>query len=233
MKINNAINYCLNANKANFEISHFISLFWYEAGLKRSLDKVYEIITHSLFDTLAQTLELSITLYINENKLDILKEFEDFAKSVMCLDSKNLFTTQKARIYRVGVTNAADRGLDMHANWGVAIQIKHLSLDIELAESIISQIQSDRVIIVCKDAEKDIILSLLAQIGWKNKIQSIITESHLITWYEKAMRGKYANLLGDKLLETLCLEITEEFPSVKELPEILKERHYENIKGEL
>ena len=60
----------------------------------------------------------------------------------MCLDSKNLFTTQKARIYRVGVTNAADRGLDMHANWGVAIQIKHLSLDIELAESIISQIQS-------------------------------------------------------------------------------------------
>ena len=82
MQLNNALNYCLNANKANFEISHFISLFWYEAGLKRSLDKVYEIITHSLFDTLAQTLELSITLYINENKLDILKEFEDFAKSM-------------------------------------------------------------------------------------------------------------------------------------------------------
>ena len=42
------------------------------------------------------------------------------------------------------------------------------------------------------------------------------------------MRGRYANLLGDKLLETLCLEITEEFPSVKELPEILKNRYYES-----
>lgn len=232
IQLNNALDYCLNTDKAHFEISHFINLFWYEAGLKRSLDKVYEIITHSLFDTLAQTLELSITLSINQNKLNILKEFEDFAKSVMCLDSNNLFITQKARIYRVGVTNAADRGLDMYANWGVAIQIKHLSLDSELAESIVSHIQSDRMIIVCKEAEKSIILSLLTQIGWRNKIQSIITESHLIAWYEKAMRGKYSNLLGDKLLETLCLEITEEFPSVKELPEILKKRHYENVEDE-
>ncbi len=116
----------------------------------------------------------------------------------------------------------------MYANWGVAIQIKHLSLDSELAESIVSHIQSDRIVIVCKEAEKSVILSLLTQIGWKNKIQSIITESHLIAWYEKAMRGRYANLLGDKLLETLCLEITEEFPSVKELPEILKNRYYES-----
>lgn len=62
-QLNNALNYCLNANKMNFEISHFINLFWREAGLKRSLDKVYEIITHSLFDTLAQSLELSVTLF--------------------------------------------------------------------------------------------------------------------------------------------------------------------------
>lgn len=148
----------------------------------------------------------------------------------MCLDVNHLYHTQRARIYRVGVTNAADRGLDMYANWGIAIQIKHLTLDTELAENIVTNLYSDRIVIVCKEAEKSVILSLLTQIGWKNKIQSIITESDLIAWYEKAMRGKYANLLGDKLLEMLCLEITEEFPSVKELPDIIKNRRYENIK---
>ena len=35
----------------------------------------------------------------------------------------------KANINRIGVTNAADRGLDMWANFGPAIQIKHLSLN--------------------------------------------------------------------------------------------------------
>ena len=32
---------------------------------------------------------------------------------------------------------AADRGLDMYSNWGPAIQIKHLSLDVELAKNIV------------------------------------------------------------------------------------------------
>ena len=47
---------------------------------------------------------------------------------VMCLDVNEHRAKQDARVYRVGVTNAADRGLDMYSNWGPAIQIKHLSL---------------------------------------------------------------------------------------------------------
>ena len=56
-----------------------------------------------------------------------------------------------------------------------------------------------------------------------------MTENDLIVWYEKALRGKYADIIGDKLLSCLCSEITEEFPSVEDVPEILKSRHYENI----
>ena len=41
-------------------------------------------------------------------------------------------------MYRVGVTNASDRGMDMWANFGLAIQIKHLSLSQELAEHIVN-----------------------------------------------------------------------------------------------
>ena len=63
----------------------------------------------------------------------------------------------------------------------------------------------------------------------RGRIQSIITEKNLIDWYEKALRGKFSKIVGDKLLENLCLEIAEEFPSVAELPEILTARHYEKI----
>ncbi len=117
----------------------------------------------------------------------------------------------------------------MYSNWGPAIQIKHLSLDVELAESIVNSVSSDKVVIVCKDAEKDVIVSLLTQIGWRSHIQSIVTESNLVAWYEKALRGKYAEVLGNELLDKLCEEITMEFPSVESLPDILRERHYEDI----
>lgn len=170
---------------------------------------------------------------VKEEAYPLLKEFEDFSQKVMCLDSSSPQHIQEAKIYRVGVTNAADRGLDMYSNWGPAIQIKHLSLDITLAENIVNSVSSDKIVIVCKDAEKDIIISLLSQIGWRSHIQSIVTENDLINWYEKALRGKYSAILGEKLLYCLAQEIAEEFPSVDTTPEIIKSRHYEVIKDDV
>ena len=224
-----ALNYCLESTPQDFNVKEFIDSFWYESGLRRSLDKVYEIVVYSLFSTLVEAMEMQVEISIDSDNINLLTEFKDFAKMVMCIDLSNPRYVQDAKVYRIGVTNAADRGLDMYSNWGPAIQIKHLSLNVELAEDIVSSISSDRIVIVCKDAEKDIIVSLLSQIGWRSRIQSIITENNLIAWYEKAMRGKYADVIGKKLLWCLCEEISEEFPSVDSFPAILKERHYENI----
>lgn len=224
-----ALDFCLSAKKETFQVNQFIESFWKEPGLKRSLDKIYEIIVYSLFSTLVDTLKLQVEVSIDPENIEILSEFEDFAKMVMCIDFSNPKFIQDAKVYRVGVTNAADRGLDMYSNWGPAIQIKHLSLDIDLAENIVNSVSSDRIVIVCKDVEKAVIVSLLTQIGWRSRIQSIITESNLIDWYEKALRGKYADIVGDKLIWRLCEEISEEFPSVDRLPDIIKNRHYEKI----
>ena len=49
-----------------------------------------------------------------------------FGRKVMCLDCDNLVHSSSAHVYRVGVANAADRGLDMYSNWGPAIQIKRV-----------------------------------------------------------------------------------------------------------
>ena len=228
-QLSDALATCSVSTKENFVVKDFIDSFRKEPGLKRSLDKVYEIIVYALFSTLVESLDLKVEVFVDSDKLDILSEFKDFAKMVMCIDVNVHKCRQKARIYRVGVTNAADRGLDMYSNWGPAIQIKHLSLDVELAESIVTCISSDRIVIVCKEAEKDIIVSLLTQIGWRGKIQSIVTENDLICWYEKALRGKYADMLGDTLLKKMRMELSKEFPSIYEIPEIIRKRHYELI----
>ena len=112
------------------------------------------------------------------------------------------------------------------------IQIKHLSLDEELAETIVNSVSSDRIVIVCKNAEKKVILSLLNQIGWKSKIQSIITEDDLVNWYEKALRGTYADLIGDKLLDRLQEEIENEFPSVNNKNSQIYKRGYDKLKDD-
>lgn len=222
-----ALENCLKATRNDFDVKKFIDTFWAEAGLKRSIDKIYEIVVYALFSTLIECMQLKVEISINKENLGMVKEFEDFTKSIMSIDFTNPSAIQDAKVFRVGVTNAADRGLDMYSNWGPAVQIKHLSLDVENAENIVSGVSSDKIVIVCKSAEKNVILSLLTQIGWKSKIQSIITEQDLCAWYEKALRGKYGAVMGDKLLNALIEEIAEEFPSVDNEADCLKDRHYE------
>lgn len=90
----------------------------------------------------------------------------------MCLDCTHLTYAQDAKVYRVGVTNAADRGLDMYSNWGPAIQIKHLTLDVKLAENIVSGVSSDKIVIVCKDAEK----KCHSIVAYTNRLEKPYTE---------------------------------------------------------
>lgn len=208
-----ALTYCETHTKDDFYITDFINLFWKEAGLRRSIDKIFEIIVFSLFSTLVEAMGTTISIQIDPNKTNLLHDFSDFSSMVLGLESDQMNLCMPAKIFRVGVTNAADRGLDMYANFGMAIQIKHLSLTEELANTIVSTVQADRVIIVCKESERGVILSLLTQIGWKARIQSIITEKNLETWYDKALRGTHNHLLGDVILRTLNQQIRTEFPA--------------------
>lgn len=57
-QLEDALNYCLNLTPKDFNVKIFIDSFWNEAGLKRSLDKIYEIVVYALFSTLVEALEL-------------------------------------------------------------------------------------------------------------------------------------------------------------------------------
>jgi type II restriction enzyme len=235
MQFNSALQYATDCGREDFLLEDFLDIFWHIPGLRRSIDKIYEIVVYSLFDVLVEALNIQIEVSYDPRKMDILREFVVFAEKVLQLTPELKTLKVPAKVHRVGVTNAADRGLDMYSNFGIAIQIKHLSLTPELAEDIVGTITADRIVIVCKDAEEKIITSLLTQIGWKARIQSVIVESELIDWYAKAQAGKYGNEMGDKLLVNIRRGLIEEFPSSKgeEFINFMKDRKYSDLEDEL
>lgn len=211
--VSNSVGYCISNDASSFKLKDFINSFWNEPGLKRSIDKVYECIVYALFTSIVEAIEAEITLSYNSKKKCVIEDFEDFTKAVLNLSLNEAIFKSNGSVHRIGATNAADRGLDIWTNFGVIVQIKHLSLTEEIAENICTSLSADRIVIVCKTAEAKLITSLLTQIGWKSKIQSIITEDQLIQWYEKALRGKFSDLLSNTLLINLQTEIQHEFPS--------------------
>lgn len=230
-QMTSGLDYCTSHNRTDFSIEEFIGMFWQSPGLKRSIDKIYEITVYALFSSLVEVLGIEVEVSVDGTRIDLLHEFEDFTQKVMQLSTENTRVKMKAKINRVGVTNAADRGLDMWANFGLAIQVKHLTLNEELAESVVSQVTADRIVIICKAIERGSITSLLNQIGWKARIQSIVTEDELYLWYEKALRGKFGKQIGETLLSKIQSEIEVEFPATdsKGIHDFMVERGYDEL----
>ncbi len=228
--VSSVISVIKDATPESFKLENLLNLFVKESGIRRSIDKAYEIVVYSLFETVILALEAKVKVNVSENSKPILQEFSDLAKVLLGVDENYLSWEQTAHIFRVGVTNAADRGLDMWANFGVAVQVKHLTLNEKLAASIANQVESDSIVIVCKDAEAKVIETILKQIGYGSRVRGIVKESDLVKWYEKCLRGKFSNKLAKPLLERLLNGFEAEFPFSTTLAEFLEERNYNRLK---
>jgi hypothetical protein len=229
-----ALQYANNTHYKDFRLLNFLELFRSEPGLKRSLDKILEIVVYSLFVTVIRELDATINVSVPSSKMPLLIEFEELTSSLMGISPEVLFQESPASVNRVGVTNAADRGLDMWANFGPAIQIKHLPLTEKLAGEIVGSANADKIVIVCKKADSAVIGKILGHLGLKQKIQSIITEEHLTSWYEKALRGGHSDSIGPRLLTTIRNEIVAEFPTSHQddFMDFLAARNYDSLKDD-
>jgi len=227
--VSNLIRLVENSTENTFHLEKLLDLFKNEAGLRRSIDKAYEVVVHSLLETVVTELGATVKVSVDEARRPLLAEFSDLAKIVLGLDENLLSWEQAAHIYRVGVTNAADRGLDMWANFGVAVQVKHMTLNESLADEIARQVESDRVVIVCRDADVKVIETVLKQIGWGSRVCGIIRESDLIDWYKKCLRGDFRESLAKPLLSRLLNGFESEFPQSQTLAHFMQERGYSTI----
>lgn len=221
--------YITGSNPDTFSVNELVESFVSSPGLRRSADKIYEITVHALFSTIVRALRAEITLSINNEDEEILTDFAQFIKMVLGISAEQTRVVMPAALYRVGVTNAADRGLDMWANFGTAIQVKHLTLTPELTEEIIGGIEADRIVIVCRDAEREPIEALLLQLGLTDRMQGIITLSDLDAWYTLCMSERYRDRLASTLLADLAREFDAEFPSSTAVEPFMDERGYNEI----
>lgn len=227
-QMSSGLSLVLQSDKTSFQLRQFTDSFTSAPGLARSIDKIFEIIVYALFSTLLEVLDVKIGVHIDNINTTLLQEFSDFTEKVLGVSEETPVRFQEAKVYRAGVTNAADRGLDMWANFGVAIQIKHISLTPDKLENITSGISAERIIVVCKECEREVLVSVLKQFGSAHRLQSVVTEEELETWYEKALRGQSAELIGDRVLQKLANEIKVEFPSTTpEFDDFFKERGYD------
>lgn len=227
--VSSVISAIKEATPEKFRLENLLELFIKESGIRRSIDKAYEIVVYSLFETVISALEAKVKVSVSENSKPILREFAELAKVLLGVDERNLSWEQTAHIFRVGVTNAADRGLDMWANFGVAVQVKHLTLNEKLATSISNQVESDSLVIVCKDAEAKVIETVLKQIDYGKRVRGVVKESDLVKWYEKCLRGKFSDKLAKPLLERLLNGFEAEFPFSTTLADFLEERGYNDL----
>ena len=221
--------YVKNATSDSFDLKEFEAMFIQNPGLKRSVDKMYEISVYALFSTLVRALKAQITIEVLNQDKQILRDFERFIRAVLGITPEIPKLLIPAALFRVGVTNAADRGLDMLANFGAAVQVKHLTLTAETLEDIAENIMTDRIMIVCRDTEKDSIEALLNQVGWRERIQGIVTLQDLSEWYAVCLSRKYRSTLGKTLLSDLVREFNAEFPSGEEIGPFMIERGYQKI----
>ena len=210
-----ALDYCIKASPGDFDLEYFVSMFNAQNGLKRSLDKIFEVVVYSLFETLTSHLGVAVEIKAEISDESLLDEYSDFIEKVIGLNSR-LGASEKsfAHFYRAGVTNAADRGLDMYSNFGPIVQVKHINLDVEVAVGITDVVSSTDIVIVCKSADQLVIKNILNQLGWAARIRSVVTFEDIYDWYELALRGHHSNLTAVPLMELLEKEIREEFPAI-------------------
>jgi len=222
--------YIQHSDPTTFRLRSLLALLTESPGLRRSTDKAYEITVYALFSTLVRALKVNVKVSVDNKDREILKDFANFLAVVLGLPVGATEYSFPAGLYRGGVTNAADRGLDMISNFGPVVQVKHLVLDGELAEEIVEGIAAERIVIVCLASEKKLIANVLKQLGMADRIQGIVTLDDLDSWYQLCLGAKYRQTLGKNLLKDLEREFSNEFPTCEEISPFLKKRGYDKIK---
>jgi hypothetical protein len=226
------IEYVRLAGPESFELNELLKTFVAQPGIRRSIDKAYEIVTYSLLETVVTALKTRIKITVPEDSRGLLEEFSDLARSLLGVDAEKLENVFEGHIYRVGVTNAADRGLDMWANFGPAVQVKHITLDAKASRAIVDQVECDNIIIVCKDSDAATLSIISRQISWGQRVKAIVKQSDLVRWYEKCLRGKFKDELAELLLHKLVDQFRVEFPQLEnsKLQDLLSSRDYKGEK---
>lgn len=189
------------------DIASMIDLFSDRPGLKRSVDKIFEIIVYAL-----------VSIFLSLNRIETQVKSLNRVRPSMpgssgllrALVSDTDHKISDGLVFRMGVANAADAGIDMWSNFGPAFQTKHINLDRTQLESIVEKFTGDVLIVVVRTLELEIAKQFLngsIQIG--SKLIYVLTIKDL-----QEILDELANQHQDTLKEFHSIiesEISQEF----------------------
>lgn len=216
-----------NTNVADFDVRDVFRVVQDTKQLKKSADRIYEIVAYSLFASLLEKLDVAITVSVGPHGTGLAGDFPGFLEIVVGLADGQTEDTRPARIYRTGMANAADAGIDMWANYGPIVQVKHVTLDPAVATGIAEGVRADRIIIVCCDADVQGIEQVLRQVGLRDRIQGIVGEEQMSAWYDAATSDQHVATVGVSVMSVLRDELAVEFPHAATLADFIHERDYD------
>lgn len=219
--------YIDRASRETFSLRHVLDAFD-QPELRHSVDKIYEIVVYALFSTIVDHLNATVTLAVDDRKREALEEFSAFTEIVLGITPERPSVTHPARLYRAGVANAADKGLDMWANFGPAVQVKHIHLTAKGATRAAEEVTADHLIIVCKDIHRKVVQAIAEQLLGAH-VRGVITESDLLEWYEKCLRGRFGLEMGGTLLRYLQESLVGEFVHINPEADEEEENRFTNF----
>ena len=122
----------------------------------------------------------------------------------------------------------ASNGVDLWANFGPAIQVKHVTLDETKAQPIADAISADQMVIVCDKMEQASIEAVMKQVGLAARVRGFITKADLTRWYDLALNARHAKDMAAPLFDALLAEFDDEFSLADPaaINEVMVERGY-------
>ena len=90
-----------NATPETFNLETFVQTFERKPGLKRSIDKVFEITVYALFSTVVRALRLQVSLTIGNANPVLVREFSGFLEKVVGLKKGTTSMTLPASLFRL------------------------------------------------------------------------------------------------------------------------------------
>ena len=194
---------CLCKDKDKFDLRKLLETARSNNDLKRSIDKIYEVIVYSLLIEILKDIELKIKFDVNSN--NIKKKYEKYSTSFLNFNSKKKISS---RVFRAGVANAADGGIDLWSNFGWLIQVKHLVLDKKTFKKIIEKQNYEKIIIVCRDVDFDYKCEIKK---FGNQSISLLIEQDL---YDMTKIITQNQNLGINFLNNIIKNLNDEFPMI-------------------
>lgn len=125
----------------------------------------------------------------------------------------------------------ANAALFLLADFGPAIQVKHVTLDESKAKPIAEAISADQMVIVCDKMEKASIEAVMKQVGLASRVRGFITKADLTRWYDLALSQRHAKDMAAPLFDALLAEFDDEFSLADPaaIDAMMREREYDKL----